>query len=246
MFLPSDTNRQKIDDLKVSVPDCPHFCETVDQFRSKKIYGCIEQPHDTFRVRISGTARTGLDIFEEYTADPFACALLKVQTELTMPGEAIRACREHLPLDACAGPYDKALCIMRWLHDTFHYLPGITGVHEPAEAALALGQGVCQDYAHIMLSLLRLEGIPARYVVGMMLGEGCSHAWVEALCNGYWYGFDPTNNKLVNDEYIRVSCGRDSGDCSIIRGTFYGLVTQTQQESVVVLQSDTEKGEIEL
>lgn len=87
-----------------------------------------------------------------------------------------------------------------------------------------------------MLSLLRMEGIPARYVVGMMLGEGASHAWVEVLCNGYWYGFDPTNDKLVNEEYIRVSCGRDAGDCSVIRGTFYGLVAQMQQERVVVEQ----------
>ena len=93
---------------------------------------------------------------------------------------------------------------------------------------------MCQDYAHIMLSLLRMEGIPARYVVGMMTGEGSSHAWVEALCNGYWYGFDPTNNKLVNADYIRVSCGRDSADCSVIRGNFYGCVTQRQNEKVVV------------
>ena len=83
-------------------------------------------------------------------------------------------------------------------------------------------------------SLLRMEGIPARYVVGMMTGEGSSHAWVEALCNGYWYGFDPTNNKLVNADYIRVSCGRDSADCSVIRGNFYGCVTQRQNEKVVV------------
>lgn len=155
-----------------------------------------------------------------------------------MPGSAIQEYHSSLPLNACCGTYEKALCIMRCLHDSFRYLPGITAVHETAEAALSLGQGVCQDYAHIMLSLLRLEGIPARYVVGMTLGEGASHAWVEALCNGYWYGFDPTNNKLVNDEYIRVSCGRDSGDCSIIRGTFYGLVAQMQQERVVVEQLD--------
>lgn len=68
----------------------------------------------------------------------------------------------------------------------------------------------------------------------MMLGEGVSHAWVEVLCNGYWYGFDPTNNKLVNDEYIKVSCGRDSNDCSVIRGKFYGIVSQMQTESVTV------------
>ena len=67
-----------------------------------------------------------------------------------------------------------------------------------------------------------------------MLGEGAAHAWVEALCNGYWYGFDPTNNKLVNDEYLRFSVGRDSTDCPVIRGSFYGTARQKQSESVVV------------
>ena len=89
-----------------------------------------------------------------------------------------------------------------------------------------------------MLCLLRMEGISARYVTGMMLGEGASHAWGEALCNGYWYGFDPTNNLLVDDAYIRVGCGRDSADCSIIRGTFYGLASQVQRECVTVEVSE--------
>lgn len=106
--------------------------------------------------------------------------------------------------------------------------------HETAEAAFSRGAGVCQDYAHVMLSLLRLEGIPARYVTGMLLGEGSSHAWVEANCGGYWYGFDPTNDLLVDDSYIRVRCGRDSADCAIIRGTFFGLSSQTQREQVRV------------
>lgn len=148
-----------------------------------------------------------------------------------MPGEAIRAYRKTLSLKG--GAYEKAVEIMHSLQQALRYLPGTTAAHEPAETAFALGQGVCQDYAHVMLSLLRMEGIPARYVTGMTLGEGASHAWVEALCSGYWYGFDPTNNLLVNDGYIRAACGRDSADCSIIRGTFYGAAMQMQRECVV-------------
>ncbi len=123
---------------------------------------------------------------------------------------------------------------MRHIPQVFRYGPGTTGIHETAENALALGQGVCQDYAHIMLSLLRTERIPARYVVGMMMGDGASHAWVEAFCKGFWYGFDVTNQKLVNDEYIKVSCGRDSEDCPVIKGNFFGDGIQHQSESVTV------------
>ena len=86
-----------------------------------------------------------------------------------------------------------------------------------------------------------MENIPARYVVGMMLGEGASHAWVEAFCRGYWYGFDPTNNKLVNDEYIKVSYGRDSSDCPVIKGNFYGNGIQTQKEEVSVEEIQTKE-----
>lgn len=234
MFLPGNTSRQQISDLNVAISDCPQYRTTADSFGNRKLYGCVEQSHSTFEVEIRGRARTGLDIFEEYTASPVACSLLKVQTALTMPGPAIREYHRELSLERCSSIYDKTLKIMHGLHDTLRYVPGSTAIHESAEAAFSLGQGVCQDYAHIMLSLLRMEGIPARYVVGMLLGEGASHAWVEALCNGYWYGFDPTNALLVNDDYIRVSCGRDSGDCSIIRGTFYGLAAQVQHEQVIV------------
>ena len=232
--MPKDTNRQKISGLDIYVSNEVKYSVAEDNFGNRKLYGLIEETHDNFELTVSGTAQTGLDIFEEYSAFPAAYSLLKVHTSLTAPGEKIREYHKNLELETCSGDYEKALRIMHTLHYTFLYDAGATKLHETAENALALGRGVCQDYAHIMLSLLRMEGIPARYVVGMMQGEGSSHAWAEALCNGYWYGFDPTNHKLVNDDYIRVSCGRDSGDCSVIRGSFYGCVTQKQTENVKV------------
>ena len=83
---------------------------------------------------------------------------------------------------------------------------------------MKIGAGVCQDYSHVLLSLLRMAGMPARYVVGLMQGEGESHAWVEANCRGYWYGIDPTNHLLINESYIKLAHGRDYGDCMISRG----------------------------
>ena len=234
MFLPQDTARQKITDLNISVSGCENYSITNDSFNNKKLYGLIKEPHNNFKVSISVTAESGIGIFDEYFDDPYRFLILKAQTDLTRPGEKLNEYRKSLHLNEFYAPYDKSLHIMRSLHDTFQYNSGITEVHETAENAFTLGKGVCQDYTHIMLSILRSEGIPARYVVGMMLGEGSSHAWVEALCRGYWYGFDPTNNKLVNDEYIRVSCGRDSSDCSVIKGSFYGFTQQDQKEAVNV------------
>ena len=238
MFLPKNTRRQSIGELEIYISNNEKYCLSQDSFGNRKLYGLIEETHDDFEVEISGKAETGLDICEEHAVNPSAYSFLKAQTPLTAAGSSLRAYRKNLVLEDCPGAYEKALCVMNTLHYTFAYEPEATRVHETAENALALGRGVCQDYAHIMLSLLRTEGIAARYVVGIMIGEGSSHAWVEALCNGYWYGFDPTNNKLVNDEYIRVSCGRDSGDCSVIRGNFYGCVSQRQTETAIVEEKE--------
>lgn len=234
LFLPRDTQRQRITQLHTEISGCPNPDETTDPFGNRKLYGCVQEPHDAFSIRVSGMAETGLDIFGADAPDPMSAAVYKIQTPLTQPGTNLQAFHQGLGLTPSSGDYEKALETMRALHAAFQYQPGATAIHEPAEAAFTLGHGVCQDYAHILLSLLRLEGIPARYVVGMTVGEGASHAWVEALCQGCWYGLDPTGCKLVDDTYIQVSWGRDSEDCSIIRGTFYGMVSQLQQERVRV------------
>ena len=218
--------------MDVSVPGCDNVRQSLGQFGSRRIYGCIDSPHTDFTIAVSGKVKTGLEIFEEFCEDPLESAVFRVQSGLTQPGPAIRAF--HDSLDLCGSAYDRALAIRKAVHEAFSYQPGATSAHESGEDAFARKQGVCQDYAHVMLSLLRMEGIPARYVAGMLPGEGASHAWVEAQCGGYWYGFDPTNDLLVDDGYIRVSCGRDSADCAVIRGTFYGLAAQVQREQVTV------------
>jgi transglutaminase-like putative cysteine protease len=93
-----------------------------------------------------------------------------------------------------------------------------------------LQAGVCQDFAHILLVLLRQINVPARYVSGYicankngMRGEGATHAWIEAFIpfNG-WVGFDPTNNSQVTDQHVRLAVGRNFTDCSPVKGTYKG------------------------
>lgn len=139
--------------------------------------------------------------------------------------------------DACASSAAMAswaVQVMHQLHQSFSYQKCATDVSTSAEEAMEKGAGVCQDYAHIFLSLLRLKGIPARYVTGMLRGEGESHAWVELALGEYWYGLDPTNDCVVAGEHVRIACGRDYRDCRISQGVFYGGARQTQQVSVSV------------
>ena len=99
---------------------------------------------------------------------------------------------------------------------------------------MEMGKGVCQDYAHILIALCHMDGIGARYVVGFMIGEGATHAWVEIMCGGYWYGLDPTNNLMVDETYIKLSHGRDYNDCTVVRGSFYRQASQHQEVYVSV------------
>ena len=121
---------------------------------------------------------------------------------------------------------EKALSLCGAVHAHMRYAPGVTTVTTTAAQAFALGQGVCQDYAHVLLALLRFCGIPARYACGYLVGEGATHAWVEFFDQGVWRGLDPTNNRLLRHGCIKVAHGRDSADCSVNRGVFSGRAAQ--------------------
>jgi transglutaminase-like putative cysteine protease len=94
-----------------------------------------------------------------------------------------------------------------------------------------LRSGVCQDFAHVQVALARLHGIPARYVSGYIhtrsgddvLGAEASHAWCEAYLPPYgWVGYDPTNARLIDDQFVKIAVGRDYRDVSPVRGVYKG------------------------
>ena len=128
---------------------------------------------------------------------------------------------------------DDPLTVLRNLnsaiHSTFEYSPKTTRVDSPIDEALSLRKGVCQDFAHIMITLARHLNIPCRYVSGYLYrGEGrfsgeATHAWVEAyLPDLGWVGFDPTNNSVTDERHVRVAIGRDYADVPPTRGVFRG------------------------
>ena len=149
-------------------------------------------------------------------------------TDLTAASGGIRALAAAL-VTAEASTAQVALAAARRVHAAFTYRRGVTGVSTTAEAALDIGAGVCQDYAHVLLSVVRHLGIPARYVSGYLFtGAGAeqelaSHAWVEVyLPSGGWAGLDPTNDKLVDGHYVKVALGRDYADVPPVRGAYAG------------------------
>jgi transglutaminase-like putative cysteine protease len=128
------------------------------------------------------------------------------------------------------------------------YVPKSTRVDSPVDDALRNRQGVCQDFAHIMLTLVRRLGIPCRYVSGYLFHkagdhirstEGATHAWVETYLPGIgWTGFDPTNNILAGEHHVRTGVGRDYADVPPTRGVFKGEASSELTVAVRVAPSD--------
>jgi len=128
-------------------------------------------------------------------------------------------------------PHDAVLATAKWVHSELQYVPGTTGVHSSGLDALAEGKGVCQDFAHLTLIMLRSMGIPARYVSGYLhpnpdavigeAAEGESHAWIQAW-TGSWWNYDPTNDTEINEQYISVGFGRSYDDVTPLKGIYIG------------------------
>jgi transglutaminase-like putative cysteine protease len=148
-----------------------------------------------------------------------------------------------------------------FIHEHFQYVKGATHVNSSVEDSLALKAGVCQDFAHLLLGVVRMRGLPARYVSGYMvpgsaamdskqeevIGGQASHAWAEVLIPGTgWLAFDPTLGKPVGLRHIRVAYGRDYGDVPPVRGVYKGRAGQHLSVDVRVRPALDEEGREQL
>lgn len=231
--LPKDTDMQKISDLDIKITPSNSFQKGEDSFGNQTIYGNVMKPHNKFGFQISGIAQTNLSFGETVKEEEYTGIYL-YPWGLNKAGEGIEEYFKQLELDLQKNDYEKALELMNRLHEDFTYETGSTSMRTTAEEAWQQRKGVCQDYAHILIALCHLAKIPARYVAGMVVGEGYSHAWVEILSDGVWYPLDPTQGCNVTDTYIKIGVGRDAEDCMINKGIMKGGGAQTQSVKVLV------------
>jgi transglutaminase-like putative cysteine protease len=154
---------------------------------------------------------------------------------------------------------DAAIDLMRRIYSEFHYVSRSTDINTPALEALTKREGVCQDFAHILIASLRSIGLPTKYISGYILttpapgqprliGGDASHAWVSIyvpridpdgqLCPGTWCDLDPTNNRwgygTPGEDYIHLAQGRDYSDVSPIRGVIHGGADHKLKVAVTV------------
>lgn len=204
-----------------------------DSFGNELIAGSAREPHDRIGYHSAGVVRIDASSPMPMPAHP----LFKYPSPLASADDAMSAWAkasgfgEQTFSDGGECGSD-ALAAFERLGDAVHgllsYEPGSTTVSTTAAQAFAQRSGVCQDYAHVMIAVLRSVGVAARYVSGLAVGEGTTHAWVQAHVGSRWHGYDPTRNVRVDDGYLPIAVGRDWTDCPIERGSFWGLVDQMQ------------------
>jgi transglutaminase-like putative cysteine protease len=229
MVVPPDCyGQQRLVTHKLRVTGCDLDCErSYDSFGNVVLDLTLEEvdrqvefstwtvvERDTTRERPENADDVGLD---HRFGEP---------SRLTRPDELLRAVADEA-LASGARELDLAEALCARVHRHFGYEWGVTTIETDAAQAWSGGQGVCQDYAHCMVALCRLCGLPARYVSGHLLGDGGTHAWVEVLVQEPGGGvraipFDPTHDRRAGPQYITVAVGRDYSDVAPASGTCQG------------------------
>lgn len=254
--LPKDTGQQRIESLAYKVYPNRFISRSVDSFGNESIYGVCEDVHNCFTVEVEGIVQTGFSSRKIAATDKIYednREIYKYQTPHTTPGTALSEYHDSLAVetelmdktDTEKEAFSRAAFYMHRLWKDYVYVSGTTEITTTAEEAFAIGHGVCQDYAHILLSLCRMDHIPCRYVVGMLLGEGLSHAWVDIWSGGTWWALDPTHDREVGEDYIRISVGRDYKDSLLNQGVFTGIAGKVKQsQDIHITVEEMENGNL--
>lgn len=165
--------------------------------------------------------------------------LFNDQTMLTMAGHGVRELAASVGEGA---DIDRLHRLMAIIGERVVYTPGTTNTATPAEDALTLGTGVCQDHSHIFTSAARVMGFPARYVSGYLMmdatvEQAASHAWAEAHVSGLgWVAFDVANGISPDERYVRVATGRDYRDAMPVSGIRLGQAEERLAVTITVEQ----------
>ncbi len=213
-----------VEEEHLLLPPAFHVQSGKDAFGNRLVYGVHLEPHQSLV-----TVSTGVVGMERYSVPQDAIPLMvyRESTPLTHLGDACR-------LDLEGSVLEKASSICHYVYQQMDYVPQVTSLDTPVSEIIKTRQGVCQDYAHLMIALCRLHDIPARYVCGFMEGEGETHAWVEVCDGTVWHGFDPTHDMEIEYGYVKLAHGRDASDCPVSRGLYMGNASQETEVSVML------------
>ena len=262
---PHDGGRQRVDDFALIIDPAPsHSANALDSFGNVRTEFALYMPHETLTVRAesrvwleSSPARP--DPSSGTAWDAVATGMRYTSGGKFLPASEFVYESPYVPLEPALRDYAEpsfpsgrsylqaAMDLMERIHSDFAYESGVTDVGTPLVEVFQQRRGVCQDFAHLMLGMLRALGLPARYVSGYLLtrpsaaeprllGADASHAWVSIWCPVLgWVDLDPTNAVLPAASHVTVAVGRDYGDVVPLRGVVRGGADQTLEVAVAVV-----------
>lgn len=222
---------------------------------------CVPGKHAQLQIVAEAKVETGQPLMLPFSIEPSAWTELDAMIaagdywEFLLPSDYAKPTRLLNDLAASLDarrrddPVSVLLAINSGIYAAFDYAPKSTKVDSPIDDALHARRGVCQDFAHIMIAVLRQYlRVPCRYVSGYLFhsrhdpdrsADGATHAWVEALIPGFgWVGFDPTNNLLAGERHVRTAIGRDYSDVPPTHGIFKGNAKSELYVGVSVSQQE--------
>jgi len=223
--VPPETEAQHIVSCSLNINPGTSTVQTVDAFGNNVTSGYIRDDHRFLDFEIKGKA----EVYQEkFRTDYMPCYLYP--SEYTKASDAIKAFYSELK-EKCSSSdiTERAEFFCDALSDVMEYQKGRTDTDTTAAQAFEIKTGVCQDFSHVLISILRLDGIAARYIAGLAFCDGETHAWVEYWNGEHWCGIDPANNCAASDGYLVISQGRDFRDCAIDRGVMFGTYTRQMQ-----------------
>ncbi len=253
MLYPMQDDHQKVISHKLTVSGDPFIESFSDYFGNHLGVFSLPQPHQYLSIcsdievetiaipepSSTETAVTQWEALKSLHNDAIFMDYLRPESFAQLDEVTAQVCNLMQPGDT---PLQSANRLSEFVFTHFQYRKGITSVETGMEDIWRLKAGVCQDFAHILLVMLHIGGIPARYVSGYICprngelrGEGATHAWVEAYIPYYgWLGLDPTNNCIASEKHVRLAIGRHFSDCTPVKGTYKGTAEHVLEVSVVI------------
>lgn len=229
--LPFRCKFQSIKEEDYSVSPCKNIMRSVDSLGNELIFGSTQEPHKSFTF-----ASRGIVSLSQYLTIEEPNHIFTLPTALTEANDEMLEFSNDVASFDSQNIIQGTLSIVEALHKRMKYESCSTTTKTSAIEAFTQGKGVCQDFSHVMLAILRSKKIACRYITGFIPGEGESHAWIEVNDNGIWYAIDPTRNLLIESDYLKISQGRDFNDCSMERGVFVGNGFQHKQVHITMTE----------
>jgi len=241
---PISDHLQQVRDFRFRINPDSQVRDYPDFYSNCVHYFDVSEPHESLEVEAVSEVQTlpdargpipeaGAELLITPQMKELQFDFLHASEFVSMGAEIWREAVDALP-GGLKDVWSDTVSIGEHIHRNYKYTPLSTNVNTRALEVLHKKQGVCQDFAHLMLGLCRTHGIPARYVSGYFLNQHklpgeieASHAWIEVFIPGYgWKGYDPTHRRESDTRYVKIAAGRDYSDIRPVGGTFRGKGTR--------------------